>query len=446
MDNWGALRTAQAVRTGEVSAVEACQAAIARIEARDGPVHAVVIRDFDRALEQARAIDRRVAAGEAMPLAGVPMTVKESFAVGGLPGCWGIAPLAGWTPPDDRSTVRNLKRAGAVILGKTNVPVALADWQSDNPVYGRTSNPHDLTRSPGGSSGGSAAALAAGMVPLEMGSDIGGSIRVPAHFCGVFGHKPTYGIVPLDGHPFPGADGAPPVLSVAGPMARAADDLAVALDITSEVMLARPRHTSLNGVRILLLTAHPVAAVSSRIVAQLETVMAAAQAEGATVLRTHRDLPDLEAVHRAYMPLLLAQLAIRNPAPDQPPPQLPAWMEMLDAQARTIRAFGRLFEDVDLIVCPVTGMEAFAHTTLEMRDRTVQIDGADLPFADQFAWISMATYACLPATSAPLGRMDSGLPVNMQVIGRRFDDQTVIALAGLLSGLALEGAACGAHL
>jgi amidase len=219
-------------------------------------------------------------------------------------------------------------------------------------------------------------------------------------------------------------------------MARTAGDLAAALDVTSEVLLARPRHSSLTGVRILALTSHPVAAVSSQIVAKLEAVLAAAQAEGATILRAHADLPDLAAVHRAYMPLLLAQLSIRNPAPDRPAPELIAWMDMLDAQALTVRAFARLFEDVDLIVCPVTGMEAFPHTDLEMRERTVRIDGQDLPFADQFAWISMATYACLPATSAPLGRMDTGLPVNMQVLGRRFDDQTVIALAGLLSSLA----------
>lgn len=435
MDSWGAIGTARAVAAGEVTALEACDAAIARIEARDGPVHAVVVRDFERAREQARAVDARRAAGEDLPLAGVPMTVKESFAVGGLPSTWGLVPFRDWRPAADGSTVANLKRAGAVILGKTNVPVALADWQSVNPIYGRTSNPHDLSRSPGGSSGGSAAALAAGMVPLEFGSDIGGSIRIPAHFCGVWGIKPTYGIIPLDGHPFPGADGAPPVLSAVGPMARSAADLALALDLTSEVQLARPRLTTLQGARLFALTSHPSAPADSAIVARIEAVLAAAEREGATVIRQSDLLPDLAALHGSYMPFLLAQLAIRNPAPDQRPPDLNGWMDMLDAQARAIRAMGRFFETVDAIVSPVVGIPAFAHTDLDMRARTVEIDGAVADFAPQFAWISLSTYACLPGVSAPAGRLAGGLPVNMQVIGRRFDDQTTLTLAGLLAQL-----------
>ena len=437
MEDWSALQTAQAVRTRAVSARAVAEAAIARIEARDGPIHAVVVRDFERALTEADAVDARVKAGEDLPLAGVAMTMKESFAVGGLPACWGIEALRGWRAPHDGATARALKAAGAVILGKTNVPVALADWQSDNPVYGRTSNPHDLARSPGGSSGGSAAALASGMVPLEFGSDIGGSIRIPAHFCGVFGLKTTYGVIPLHGHPFPGADGAPPVLSVAGPMARDPADLAVALDLTSEVILPRPRLTGLKGVRLLALTGHPLAPCDSAIVARMEEVLTRAEAEGATVLRTHADLPDLARLQRDYMPLLLVQLAVRNPAPDAPPvPDLRGWMEMLDRQARTQRAFDRLFESVDAIIMPVAGITAFEHTQAEMRERMVVVNGRLEPFAPQFSWISPATYANLPSLAVPMHRVDGPLPAAFQVVCKRFHDHTALALGEWLAELA----------
>ena len=197
-DTAGAGELAAAIATGRLSALEACDAAIRRIEARDAAINAVVVRDFERAREQARERDLRRARGERGPLLGVPMTVKESFDVAGLPTHWGLLPFRDHRPREDALAVARLKAAGAVILGKTNVPPALADWQATNPIHGRTVNPHDPTRSPGGSSGGSAAALASGMVPLELGSDIGGSIRVPAHFCGVFGHKPSFGLLPSD--------------------------------------------------------------------------------------------------------------------------------------------------------------------------------------------------------------------------------------------------------
>ncbi|MBC7985274.1 MAG: amidase, partial [Sphingomonadaceae bacterium] len=215
----GAIETAARIARGESGALLECEAAIARIEARDPPINAVVIRDFDRAREAAAQADALLAAGERRPLLGVPMTVKESFDVAGLPTSWGFEAHREHLPKRDAIVVARLKAAGAVILGKTNVPVGLADWQAVNPIHGRTNNPHDLTRTCGGSSGGSAAALASGMVPLEYGSDIGGSIRVPAHFCGVWGHKPSYGVVPVEGHAPPGTDGARPALGVAGPMA-----------------------------------------------------------------------------------------------------------------------------------------------------------------------------------------------------------------------------------
>ncbi|MBA3810962.1 MAG: amidase, partial [Caulobacteraceae bacterium] len=239
----GELAAALAER--KVSAVELLEAAVERIERLDGAINAVVVRDFDRAREAAKAADAALARGERRPLLGVPMTVKEAHNVAGLPTTWGLVAYKDWIAPTDSVGVARLKAAGAVILGKTNIPPLLADWQSGNPVYGRTNHPLDAARTPGGSSGGSAAALAAGMVPLEFGSDIGGSIRVPAAFCGVFGHKPSYDLIPERGHAPPGLDGVPAVLGVIGPMARSAADLALALDI-----LAGPDDDQAVGYRL----------------------------------------------------------------------------------------------------------------------------------------------------------------------------------------------------
>ena len=193
----------QALAARQVSPRELVDAAIARIEALDGKINAVVVRDFDRARAAATAADAALARGERRPLLGLPMTVKEQFNVAGLPTCWGIEKFRDWRPDFDALAVQRLKAAGAIILGKTNVPAALSDWQSYNKVYGTTNNPWDLGRSPGGSSGGAAAALAAGFVPLELGSDIGGSLRCPAHFCGVYAHKPTLDLIPQRGSGYP---------------------------------------------------------------------------------------------------------------------------------------------------------------------------------------------------------------------------------------------------
>src|SRR5438105_901463 len=229
----GELATALADR--EISARELLDAVISRIEALDPKINAVVVRDFDRARAAADAADAALARGERRPLLGLPMTVKEAFHVAGLPTTWGNPKFKDWKAEVDALAVQRLKAAGAIILGKTNVPINLRDWQSYNEVYGTTNNPWDLSRSPGGSSGGGAAALAAGFVPLEFGSDIGGSLRAPAHFCGVFSHKPSLHLVPQRGAGPPKIP-ANPVrgdLAVIGPMARSAADLALALDVVA---------------------------------------------------------------------------------------------------------------------------------------------------------------------------------------------------------------------
>lgn len=430
----GAGETAQAIAAGRTTARAECEAAIARIEALNPALNAVVVKDYERARADADAADAAIARGERRPLLGVPMTIKESFELAGHPQTWGFDSARGNIIAEDGSTVRRLKAAGAVILGKTNVPVALADLQAVNPIYGRTNNPWDVSRVCGGSSGGSAVALASGMVPLEIGTDIGGSIRTPAHFCGVFGHKTSYGVIPLDGHRYPGTDGADRPLSVAGPMARSAADLALALDVVAATPLPRARIGSLAGTRLLLLDAHPRAGLSRETAAGLHAVADAAEAAGASVeRRPHPLLPDLEEIVDAYMKMLNIAISGGAPAPNGHVTTIREWFGMQDRQARIQRRFAALFEEVDAILCPVFGTTAFPHDDRPIGDRDLVVDGDMTRFADQFAWISMATFAHLPSTSTPIGRGAGGLPFNMQVITAYGRDHDAIALSGLLA-------------
>ncbi len=221
------------IAAGEISSRELTEHYIDRIERYDGAVNAVVVRDFEGALAAADEADAQLARGERRgPLHGLPMTVKEAYDVTGMPTTWGIPLLANNIATSDAAYVTRLKEAGAHLLGKTNVPLNLADFQSYNEIYGQTGNPWDVGRTPGGSSGGSSAALAAGLTGLEAGSDIGGSIRNPAHFCGIYGHKPTWGVVPPQGHSLPG-DRKPPDIAVIGPMARSAEDLALSMQLVA---------------------------------------------------------------------------------------------------------------------------------------------------------------------------------------------------------------------
>lgn len=431
-----AIELAGQIAAGTISAAEAVDAAIGRIEQLDGPINAVVVRDFERAREAAKAADARRAQGVAAPLNGVPMTVKESFNIAGLKTTWGFEHARDFVASEDAHVVRKLKEAGAIILGKTNVPVALADLQSLNPIYGRTNNPHDVTRVPGGSSGGGAAALAAGMVPLEFGSDIGGSIRTPCHFCGVIGLKPTYGAIPSDGHFAPGTSGAAPVLSMTGPMARSTDDLALALDLTAALPLPRSRHSDFKGMRILLLDSHPLAEVDAPVAAALRAAADAAANAGAIISDDSALIPDRAAMHPAYVKLLTNAMAVRMPPSDEHPDiGMRGWLGLLDQQADFTRQWQRLFSEFDAIFTPVFGTSAFMHTDEpDWQKRSLTINGRQTSFVPQIAWIGQATYTGLPAVSVPVGR-DGNLPVGIQVITPHWQDHSAIAIAGMLHAM-----------
>ena len=437
-----AIDLAAAVRRREFSAIELVEHAFARADAADAQVGALVARDPDRALADARAADEAIARGDERPLLGVPISVKESFDLRGHPTTWGFADLTGHRAERDALAVRRLTDAGAVVIGKTNVPVALNDWQSDNPIYGRTRNPYDLSRSPGGSSGGSAAALALGYSALELGSDIGGSVRVPAAFCGVFGHKPTWGLIPAEGHSPGGWDGVGPPLASIGPLARTAGDLALALgliagpdDFSPATTLALPpsRVESLVGCRMLVLDEHPSAATDSVVRRGVDDVATAAERAGALIARSSPLVPDLAAVLEDYRTMLAAVGSRRAPAGT---PSLPVrdWFELVDRQLHVRRRWAALFEEFDVVVAPTFGTVAFPLSDEPVPDRrTLVIDGRDEPFEPQLAWPSLATFANLPATAAPIGVTADGLPMSVQVIGPHLADLTTIAVAAAVA-------------
>jgi amidase len=446
-----AKELAAAVRAKSVSALELTDAAIARIEALDGPINAVVVRDFDRARDQARQVDRAVANGADLPLGGVPMTVKETFNVAGLPTTFGMESAKDYRPTEDAAAIRRLKDAGAVILGKTNVPAGLTDYQAGNAIYGRTNNPHDLTRSPGGSSGGSAAALAAGMVPLELGSDAGGSIRVPASFCGVYGHLSSFEIISLEGFgPIGGGFIIPRSVrawAAAGPMARSADDLALALGVLAgpegrdaaayRLSLPPPRHDRLPAYRVFVLTEHPTASVDSEIVAAIDALAARLERAGASVSRRSGLAPSPAESQALVERFSSAARSAMNPDAQEPRATLRDHNECLVAQEAIRRQWDAFFQAFDVVIAPCYATPAFPHfddaDPWPGLNRTLRIDGEDIPYAPQHAWPLFTGMPQLPSTVAPIGRTRGGLPIGAQFTGPFLEDLTTIGFAALLS-------------
>lgn len=433
----GATALAAKILQGEMSPLEAVDACIARIEALDGPLNAVVVRDFDRARDAARALDGETPDGRR--LFGVPMTVKESFDVAGLPTTFGHLQFKDQIAKRDSRVVQRLKAAGAVIVGKTNVPPDLADLQSNNPVYGRTNNPFDHARVSGGSSGGSAVAVASGMVPIEYGTDIGSSVRNPAHFNGVFGHKTTFGLVSRRGHANPVMDGRDvheSPLSVPGPFARSAEDLALVLDLTAERPLARNRKP-VAGMRFLAIVDHPISEVDAAVRGPIEDALAAIEGAGARVDRTSDLLPDLAEQHANYMRLLNVAMAGGRPAAGGEAMTLADYYTLLDAQARNRYAWADLFARYDFVLAPPLPFVAYPHDDTPLRDRRIAINGKDSAFGDALAWAGLATFPNLPSTVVPVGETD-GLPCGLQVMGPEWADQDCIAAAGAI-GTLVEG-------
>ncbi len=463
-----AVQLARAVRTGKVSAVELLAAYLERVDRLNPGINAIVVDDREAARRQARAADRALAKGGPVgPLHGVPITVKESFTLTGQPTTWGFPELADNVATTDAVVVERLRAAGAVIFGKTNVPVSLADFQSYNPVYGTTNNPWDPTRVPGGSSGGSAAATAAGLTALEYGSDIGGSIRTPASYCGVYGHKPTFGIVPKRGQTIDDTLLTEGDISVVGPIARSADDLALALRITAgpDELLApgwklrlAALPTSLRGMRVAVWADQPdLSPVDDEVRERIDVAAAALRSAGAKVTTARPEFDPAEA-HETYQRLLMALMAppgdayraMAAKAAALDPADRSLYAQQLRWSTCSYREFAvaanrrehlrwawkRFFGDVDVLLAPITPTVAFPHDQSEpMGARTLVVNGREVPYWSQLFWAGLAIASYLPATVAPIGPTASGLPVGVQVIGPELADRTTIWVAGQLGRL-----------
>jgi amidase len=457
-----------ALAAGKISAIEATDHIIARIEALDQPINAVIVRDFDRAREAARKADAALARGEQRPLLGIPMVIKESFDIAGLPTTWGIPDFKDWVAKEDALCITRLKAAGAVILGKTNVPLLLGEWQSYNEIYGTTSNPWDLKRTPGGSSGGSSAALAAGFGPLSFGSDIGGSLRTPAHYCGVYAHKPTLNVIPPRGHRIPNTVQRESDLAVVGPMARSAADLDLALAVTAgpdeeangiayRLALPAPRHARLQDFRVLMIDEHPSLPTAHAVRAALRQLAERLAKAGVKVVHTSPLLPNLGESAKLYMRLLLAALAERWPADTYADALATAealssddhslfaersrgavlshreWAAADMARIKLRQQWSALFREWDVVLCPSMSTPAFPHDhSTPMSERVIDIDGKQFPYFDQLVWPEIATTPGLPATAVPIALSETGLPIGMQIVGPLFEDRTPIAFAGLI--------------
>ena len=465
-----ATELSAALAAKKVSAIELVQDAIGRIERHDGKINAICVRDFDRAISAARDADTALARGEKRPLLGLPITVKESFNIAGLPTTWGYLPQKDFRPPEDALAISRIKQAGGVILGKTNVPVSLADWQSYNDIYGTTNNPFDLSRTPGGSSGGSAAALAAGYGPLSLGSDIGGSLRVPGFHCGIYAHKPTYGLCATRGHTPPPLPAIPMDrdLSVIGPMARSAADLSLLLDVMAgpdpieagvgyRLALPEARHGALKDFHVLVIESHPLLPPNQEVCGAIEKLVNQLAKAGVTIKHESPLLPDFVESSRLYMRMLLsflgafflpqvlagAQAEAARLSPDDRSLRAErlrgmtmshrAWVFDDGARARLRAQWRELFKTFDAVICPIMPTPAYPHDHSEDQEqRRINIDGKDYPYTDQLVWPGIATLPGLPSTAIPLGLSTEGLPLGVQIVGPFLEDRTPLKLAELI--------------
>jgi len=458
---------ASLIRRKKIGCAELLELYLARVEKYNPTLNAIIATDLEGARRRARAADRALARKKPWgPLHGVPMTIKESYDVVGMPTTWGVPELKDHVPPRNALAVDRLLGAGVVLFGKTNVPIYLADYQSYNAIYGTTNNPWDLSRAPGGSSGGSAAALAAGLTGFEAGSDIGSSIRNPAHYCGVFGHKPTWGIVPPRGQALPGRVSQADI-SVIGPLGRSAEDLEIGLGVMAgpdeidtagyKLTLAKPRQKALRDFKVAVMLTDPVSEVDLEVQARVQAVAEFLASKRAKV--SDRARPDVDAweAQRVYIQLLRAATSGRL-TPEEFEKNLEA-IKTLEPQdesyyARMVRAniishrdwlvanerrhkmrwkWHEFFKEYDLLLCPAAASAAFPHDQQgERHERTIEINGRRVPTTDQLFWAGYSGMVYLPSTVAPAGFTKSGLPVGVQIVGPQYGDRTCIHMARLL--------------
>ena len=467
----------KAIKSGKTSAVEAVQACLDQVARRNGALNAVVTVDADGAMQSARDADAALARGDAVgPLHGLPMTIKDSWETAGLRTTAGAKEYENHIPTSDAVPVARLKAAGAIVFGKTNLPAYAADIQSYNDVFGLTNNPWDVGRTAGGSSGGAAAALASFMTPLELGSDLAGSIRVPAAMCGVYGHKPSFRAIPMRGH-IPGPPGmlSGADLAVAGPLARSAKDLKLAMDVLTgpderegrgwTLKFPKPRHKSIKDYRVACWFDDLYAPVQSALGDQLAALGDALERAGAKVDRAARPSFTLAENHAVYLHLLGAVVGAGLPDPvftqmrrglpllkimnkvGKVPGELVEyvtgctqrtrdWMAINEARTRLRAAWDVFFKDYDIVLAPVLPTNAFLHNTKgNVVNRKLDIDGKSHDYLELFIWPGLAGTSYLPVSTAPIGVAADGLPASVQIIGPYLEDNSCLDFADKLSSV-----------
>ncbi|MGE0750921.1 MAG: amidase [Variibacter sp.] len=464
---WPAKRLAARLRSRRIGCLELLDHYLQRVERYNPALNAIIATDIPAARKRAKAADRALAKGDVWgPLHGVPMTIKESYDVAGLPTTWGDPKLKDNIAQTDALAVARMREAGMVLFGKTNVPLMLADWQSYNAIYGTTNNPWDVSRSPGGSSGGSGAALAAGLTGIEAGSDIGASIRNPAHYCGVYGHKPTYGICSPRGHALPGRVSQSDI-SVIGPLARSAADLDIALAAMAgpdaidgagyRLTLAPSRKTKLREFKVAVMRDDRNAEVDRAIQERIDALVTFLKKQRVKVSEEARPDIDTDHAQRVYIALLRGatsgrqsdedfannmKLARELPREDESYRARMAranvmshreWLGYNEERHRMRLKWAAFFEDYDLLLCPAASTTALPHDQQGERwQRTIPVNGKQVPTTDQLFWAGYSGVAFLPSTIAPIGLASDGLPTGIQIVGPQYGDRTCIAFAQLL--------------
>lgn len=455
-----------ALRRGEMGSLELLDHYLQRVAGLNAEINAVVTMDIERARLEAKRADDLLSKGESIgPLHGLPITVKDSFETAGLTTTSGAPELWDHVPVKDAVAVGRYRAAGAVIFGKTNLPKYADDVQTYNDLFGTTNNPWDLERTPGGSSGGAAAALATGLSGLELGSDMGGSIRIPAHFCGVFGLKPTYGIIPLAGH-IPGPPGTllEADVVVAGPMGRSADDLELALSVLAgpdeerasgwRIELPPARRSSLAEYRVAVWLDDPECPVASEVVQSLAASVEELRRAGAKIderpppvsVRDAARLRERLVSGMGVLGLSEDEFAeLRAAIPEGPP--LPGepwsrrveramtqrhryWLQACDERAKHKAAWREFFRDYDIFLTPPTATPAFRHDQSTLAKRTIAVNGQDRPYFEATVWwAGFVGVSHLPAVVAPARRTPSGLPVGFQIVASHYHDFLAIDFA-----------------
>ncbi|MEO6888024.1 MAG: amidase [Ktedonobacteraceae bacterium] len=432
---------ATAIRAGHISAVEVLEAHLARIDTYNPALNAIVTMDAKRAYERAQEADKALARGQVWgPLHGVPFTLKDAHATAGMRTTTGF-PMLDHVPQEDGTVAARLRAAGGILIGKTNVAMMLADYQTTNPIFGRTNNPWNMERTPGGSSGGAAAALAAGMTPFDIGTDLSGSIRIPAHFCGLFGLKPTEQRVPLTGL----IPGLPPtrsvrIMSCIGPMARTVEDLALLYAIIAgpdgrdtevpPVPVDEVPPLALKHLRIAFAPTFPGIPVAMDIRGAVETLAQQLQPLCAAVEEATLPALDFNQELMSAGALIGMMTGAFQPEAQERPTTLAQYLEALHRRDQSILAWEQFFDTWDVLLCPPSMVTAFPHCET---GSPLHVDGQEVTYWMVSAHSTLFNYTGHPAVVLPYKRDGEGLPIGVQLVSKRWNESRLLAMAKALT-------------